>query len=91
MIGAGAAGTSLSLVTGCMRQPSRVSTCYYARNATETLRGGDDMSAHPSEIEFRENRVKMLREQVTRWYNAHRDATDDLFEAQRQLRIARGR
>ena len=47
------------------------------------------MVVHPQEIEFRENRVKMLREQVNRWYNAHRDATDDLFEAERQLRIAR--
>ena len=47
------------------------------------------MTTHPNEIEFRENRVKMLREQVTRWYNAHRDAVDDLYEAERQLRIVK--
>ena len=40
-------------------------------------------------IKFHEMRVMKLRGQVNRYYNAHRDATDDLFEAERQLRIAR--
>jgi len=47
------------------------------------------MTVHPNEIEYHENRVKACREQVARWYNAHRDATDDLYEAERLLRIVR--
>lgn len=44
----------------------------------------------PEEIEFHENLVAGMRKQVERWYNAHRDAVDDLYEAERELRIARG-
>ena len=48
------------------------------------------MSAYdPEEIEFREERVVSLKKWVNRWYNAHRDAVDELYEAERQLRIAR--
>lgn len=47
------------------------------------------MVTHPNLIEYHENRVKMLRGQVTRWYNEHRDAVDDLYEAEQDLRIAR--
>ena len=48
------------------------------------------MSAYdPEKIEFHEDRVASLRKQVNRWYNAHRDAVDELYEAERQLRIAR--
>lgn len=48
-----------------------------------------NMTAYPDEIEYHEKRVAELRKQVTRWYNAHRDAVEDLYEAERQLRIAR--
>ena len=52
--------------------------------------GKDKMTKYdPEEIEFHENRVAALRRQVNRWYNAHRDAVDELNEAERQLRICR--
>ena len=47
------------------------------------------MGAKFNEVKFCEKRVEMMREQVTRWYNAHRDAVDDLYEAEQELRIAR--
>lgn len=44
---------------------------------------------NPEEIEYHENRVAALRKQVNRWYNAHRDAVDDLYKAEQLLRIVR--
>ena len=47
------------------------------------------MTAYPVEIEFHEERVVELRKDVNRWYNAHRDAVDDLYKAEQLLRIVR--
>ena len=64
---------------------------WYEMTQGETILAGECryLVHRPNEIEFHENRVAALRKQVTRWYNAHRDAVDELYEAEQQLRIAR--
>ena len=47
------------------------------------------MSAKFDKVKFCEERVKMMRRNVSLFYNAHRDASDELCEAERELRVAR--